>query len=229
MALRPVETPCATEDALPAILAQLEEDIVFGYLLPRERLVEDNLMKRFQAKRHVVRHALAELQRMGLVERSPNKGAAVRDLSPTDAEQLYAVREILETAAASQIELGNPAVIAALSAIQERHDAAIAAADIKAAFRINIEFHRKFFAACGNPHLAGAIEHYGQQTHGIRSLSITRTEYLRSAGEEHWAMIECLRRGDRARLVGLCRTHISHSKVAYIEAYRARLPAGAVA
>jgi len=228
MSLRPVESP-APEDALPAIVGQLEEDIVFGYLHPRERLVEDALMKRFQAKRHVVRQALAELERMGLAERSPNKGAAVRDLSPADAEHLYGVREILETAAAGQIEFGDPAVIAALCAVQERHDAAIAAADIKAAFRINIEFHRTFFAACGNPQLACAIDHYGQQTHGIRSFSITRTEFLRSAGQEHWAMIDCLRRGDRARLVELCRTHINHSKVAYIEAYRSRFPVGAAA
>ena len=56
----------------------LEEDIIFGRLQPRERLVEDVLIKRFGGKRHVVRQALAELERMGIVVREQNKGAVVR-------------------------------------------------------------------------------------------------------------------------------------------------------
>src|SRR5690242_12134860 len=62
----------------------LEEDIVLGWLQPRERLIEEDLATRFEVKRHVVREAIAELERMGLVERVQNKGAAVRMLSPTD-------------------------------------------------------------------------------------------------------------------------------------------------
>lgn len=51
------------------VTALVEEDIVFGKLHPRERLVEEELMARFSIKRHVARDLLMNLERMGLVER----------------------------------------------------------------------------------------------------------------------------------------------------------------
>ena len=82
------------------IARQLEEDIVIGRLHPRERLVEDDLMARFEVKRHVVREALATLDRMGLVERRRNVGALVRFFSSQQVQELYALRSLLEVEAA---------------------------------------------------------------------------------------------------------------------------------
>src|SRR5674476_52697 len=67
----------------------LEEDIVFGYMHPRERLVEDELRARFCLKRHVVRQVLAELEQMGLVERKKNIGALVKSYSVKEVIDLY--------------------------------------------------------------------------------------------------------------------------------------------
>ena len=41
-------------------------------------MIEEDIASRFGIKRYVVREAIAELVRMGLVERMQNKGAAVR-------------------------------------------------------------------------------------------------------------------------------------------------------
>ncbi len=71
---------------LEEIVSRLEEDIVLGELLPRERLVEDALLARFDTKRHVIRQALMELDRMGLIERVPNRGAQVRAYSALEVE-----------------------------------------------------------------------------------------------------------------------------------------------
>ena len=60
-----------SEDLLK-VIERLEEDIVFGRRRPRERLVEEDLVAQFGAKKHVIRQALAELERMGLVERKRN-------------------------------------------------------------------------------------------------------------------------------------------------------------
>ena len=206
-----------------AVVAALEEDIVFGHLHPRERLVEDQLMLRFSAKRHVVREALAELDRMGLVERHPNRGAAVTDLTPEAVEHIYEMREMLEAAAFRRMPLPLDAdMIAALSEIQRRHDAAAAAGDLRALFRLNIEFHRVEFSACGNPHLAAAIEQHGQKAHGIRSFAVARTGYAETAAREHWKIIRALKPGDRDKLIALSLRHIRASKISYIAAYRAR-------
>ena len=67
------KAPVARGDAelSKTVVSSLEEDIVLGRLHPRERLIEDELMRRFAAKRHVVRRALEDLQQMGVVERVP--------------------------------------------------------------------------------------------------------------------------------------------------------------
>jgi len=201
----------------------LEEDIVLGYFHPRERLVEDQLIVRFNVKRHVVREALIELNRIGLVERHPNRGASVVDLKPIEVEQIYDMRLLLEESAIQRMPLPmSPAMLQPLTEIQRRHDTATEAGDARLMFRINIEFHREMFSHCGNRHLAETIEQFGQKSHGVRSLAIMQAGYNRRAAEEHWRIIRALKSGDRSKLLNLSRAHITASRDAYIQAYRAR-------
>lgn len=216
-----------THRAAGEVVDALEEDIVLGRLHPRERLVEDVLIERFDAKRHTVREALAALERMGLVQRVPNRGAFVRELAPIEVENLYAVRELLELEAARRVvERSTGELVDTLTAIQRRHDAATRARDLASAFRLNIAFHRAFFERCGNPELVEAIEAFGQKAHGIRSLSLGRSGYLSQSGREHWAIVRALQRRDAESVVALCRAHIQVAKRAYIDAFRARCPDG---
>ncbi len=226
-AVQDVVDPGASDSGLaaPDIVQALEEDIVFGRVHPRERLIENDLMERFGAKRHVVRQALAELERIGLAERLPGRSVSVKDLQPSDVEQVYAMRELLETAAATWMRLPADAeLVAELTRIQHDHDAAAARRDIRSVFRINIMFHDVLFSNCGNRYLAEQIELFGKKAHAVRSFSITRAENLKNAGGDHWEMIRALQEGDRATLVSLCRDHIQVSKNAYIEAYKSRFP-----
>ena len=78
---------------------RIEEDIVLGRRQPRERLVEQDLCDLFQTHRGDVRLALFELEKKGLVERIPNRGAMVRGLTPFEVREIYAVREELEVMA----------------------------------------------------------------------------------------------------------------------------------
>ncbi|MFC7608927.1 dihydroxy-acid dehydratase domain-containing protein [Teichococcus aestuarii] len=167
--------------ALPlpaAIAAALEEDIVFGRLHPRERLIEEELAERFRATRHTVRRALAELERMRLIERIPHRGALVKAYSPEEVRQLYALREMLETQAAALIPLPLAGdALAPLHALQQQHAAAVAEGDTRAVFRADLAFHRALYAHCGNLFLAETIEELGQRAQVIRYAN------LRSQGE----------------------------------------------
>jgi DNA-binding GntR family transcriptional regulator len=208
------------------IVECLEEDILFGRVHPRERLIENDLMERFSAKRHVVRQALAELERIGLAERLPGRSVTVKDLTPADVEQIYAMRELLECAAARWMPLpASDDFVAQLTRIQQEHDAAAARRDLPALFRINIVFHDTLFAGCGNRHLVEQIALFGKKAHAVRSLSITRNEDMQGAARDHWEIIRALREGDREALVTICRDHIQVAKNAYIEAYQARFSA----
>lgn len=212
-----------TTDRVRGIAATLEEEIVLGWLMPRERLVEEDLAERLGVKRHVVREALAELERVGLVERVPNRGAFVKLLDPAEVRQIYAVREALETLAAEHIPLpAPPDLVARLEDIQGAHGAAVISGDARAAFRANMAFHETLFGACGNPHLVELIQTMAQKVHGARSITAASPQHLALARDEHLAMIEALAAGDRARLVTLCRQHLGPSRDAYIASVEGR-------
>jgi len=198
------------------LAAVIEEEIVLGWLQPRERLVEEDLAARYGVKRHAVREAIFALERIGLVERVPNKGAVVRMLRAVDVEQIYAVREALEALAATLIPLPAADLIARLEEVQKRHSAAVENDDARAAFRANMDFHDTLFGACGNPHLAEAIRSFAQKVHGVRSYTAGGPAYLARSREEHMVMIEALRAGDRERLVRLCKQHLGPSRDIYI-------------
>ncbi len=96
----PVSEAPAREPAPAIIIAKrIEEDIVLGRRQPRERLIEQDLCDLFQTHRGDVRLALFELEKRGLVERIPNRGAMVRGLTPLEVREIYAVREELEVMA----------------------------------------------------------------------------------------------------------------------------------
>ena len=113
---------------IEVVVGTLEEEIALGLIGPGARLVEDELIQRFEVKRHIARQALVDLETMGLVARQPHRGATVRDYSAAEIEQLYAVREAVEGLAARLIKLpASPALTAALTTIHKRHCAAVAA------------------------------------------------------------------------------------------------------
>ena len=211
-------------DPQDAIVSALQEDIVLGRLAPGVRLVEEELAVRLNTKRHVLRQAFVELERFGLIELRRNRGASVRQLTLEDVAQIYAVREILERAAAAQIAM--PVAKTDLRRIedaQRRHDAAVQAGDAKGVFRANFNFHMALFAACGNPYLVAAIEDFRKKTHVVWSYAIVKPEYFRNAQREHKAMLKALRDGDRKKLIELCAAHLNISRLAYVETQRLRL------
>lgn len=209
------------------IVRNLEFDILFGGLRPRERLVEDDLIQRFRAKRHVVRHALTELQRMGIVVRIPNRGAMVRDFTAKEVEEIAEIREVLQRRAAERIRLPpEPVLLSDLEALQRRHDAAVAARDPRRIDAANEAFHARFFDACGNTVLSEAIAHYAYLSRAMRLYPMVDADLLETLRREHWAIIEALRSADRAALTALVVNHIQHSKRIYLQVRNAAWDAG---
>ena len=208
-------------EGVSELVSALEFDILFGRLKPRERLIEDVLMQRFKAKRHAVRQALAELEHIGIVTREPNRGAAVRDFSAQEVEEICELREILQRRAAQRMPLpADEALIARLTEIQGRHDKAVARRDPRAIDRANEEFHHAFFAACGSAHLAAAIERYAYLTRAMRLYPLVDRELLEHLRRQHWAMIDALKAADRKALMALVVDHIQPSKRMYLEVRR---------
>jgi DNA-binding GntR family transcriptional regulator len=208
----------ASDPSIRDVVRALEFDILFGNLRPRERLVEDALMQRFCAKRHTVRQALVELERMGIVTRTPNRGAAVRDFTAEEVEEIAELRATLHRRAAQRMPLpASASLLAKLEALQRRHDKAVAARDPRSIDAANEAFHTALFGACGNRQLAQAINHYFCLSRATRLYPLVDRVLLEQLQREHRAMIEAMRVGDRKALARLVVDHIQHSKKIYLQ------------
>jgi DNA-binding GntR family transcriptional regulator len=225
VALRESEERGSADVSVREVVRALEFDILFGRLKPRERLIEDALMARFRAKRHVVRRALDELEKLGVAVRAPNRGASVRDFTTQEVEEVYELRDLLQQKAVERMALpASPEHVAQLEAVQKQHDHAVAAGDLLRVDEVNDAFHRIFFSACGSRLLADAIVHYMQLTRAMRVYPIADPASLAKLRDEHWAMIRALKAGDRPGLTRLVAQHLRPSKAAYLAVRRAMDP-----
>src|ERR1700758_694599 len=212
------------EVAAAAVIARsIEEDIVLGRRLPRERLIEQDLCDRFRTHRGDVRLALYELEKKGLVERIPNRGATVRGLTPLEVKEIYAVREELEVMAVRIIPFPvAPADIARLEDLQRQHAKAIADGEMLTVFYSNLRFHQVLYGLCGNACLIETIDLLAQKVYGIRSYANVYPESLDRARRDHLDMIKALRGSRREELMALTRRHLKASPEAYIKDYERR-------
>ena len=124
------------------VTGALRIDIVSGAYTPRERLPEVELATRYTASRASVRSALMELEREGLVERRPNRGAQVRAISLEEAIEITEVRMVLEgLCAAKAAELATAADRKVLNALMVDMKAAVKAKDSISYAQLNRRLH----------------------------------------------------------------------------------------
>jgi DNA-binding GntR family transcriptional regulator len=214
----------AQQPAIAGVIAtSLEEDIVLGRRHPRERLIEQDLCEQFNTHRADVRLAFFELEKKGIIQRIPNRGAIVRDLTPKEVTEIYAVREEMEVMAVRilpfPVARGD---LEKLDDIQRQHGAAIDRGDLLTVFYSNLHFHRTLFELCGNICLSETIEQLAQKVYGIRSYANAFPDALDRARRDHIDMITALRTSDRDALIALTRRHLEPSPAAYIRAYERR-------
>jgi DNA-binding GntR family transcriptional regulator len=205
------------------VYERMKDEIVFGARHPKERLVEVDLVVKFDTNRAAVREALVRLELDGLVQRTPNRGAAVRDLQPAEVESIYDVRICLETAAAKRMKFPfSTLVVQRIVEIQKQHTAAVEKLDRRKIFNANNEFHREVYAQCHNQHLLELIDLMASRALLVRFHPYQHEEFLRIVSNEHWKMIEAIKDEDRRRLIELIRVHVPRAKEGYLAAYRER-------
>ena len=84
-----------------SIFFQLRDDILKGRFEPGESLVELKLAAHYGVSRTPVREALRQLELEGLVRYLPNRGVLVEGITAEDVEDIFVIREHLETLVAN--------------------------------------------------------------------------------------------------------------------------------
>jgi len=205
------------------LVQRIEEDIVFGVHPPGSRLIENRMAERFQVTRHVLRAAFERLAHQGLVEHTHNRGVEVVEPTPGRIEDLYQVREILETSAARMTPLPAPrAVTAEIDGIRVRHEDAVTAKDFRAVFHLNIAFHRAQFSSCPNASLTQAVEAFARKVHIVRAVRYDDAAHMQDVVAQHRGIVDALRGSDAEVYARRVAAHLPASSTAYRRAYEIR-------
>jgi DNA-binding GntR family transcriptional regulator len=207
-----------TVSNVQTIVRALEVDIVLGRLFPRERLVEEQLARRFKTTRHVVRQALLELEIGGLLVREANKGATVCEYSADEVNQLYQMRELVERQAALLIPLPvDESHWLQLKKICDGHATAIEKSDMIGVVAANKKFHQVLYRLCGNSFLADVIDEMAKKANLVRFASGTDLRLLKQASNDHYKILETIQGDDNERLAEICVKHLQPSRQVYLE------------
>ncbi len=192
----------------------VEQKVVHRSFFGRSRINEHELARHYNVGRTVARDVLSRLETIGMIEKDEASRWSVVPLDERRILDLYELREYLEPVAlGSALERLSDEEIDAMSA--RLADGASRYPDISAAemYRFEVDLHVTCVQRTNNRELAKAL----QPTHCLLTLSKhtvgTKVEKLAREAffEEHTAVFNAIRLGDRKGAEDAMRTHIKNS------------------
>ena len=223
--------------------AHIRSKMIEGDLEPGSQVSELALAREIGISRTPVREALRQLQHEGLVQAVPRFGTVVRVPDRRELEELYEMREALESfAAARAAERIDTSDLAALEGLVDEMSAA--ASDLKKSGRTTLEgaalkrflaadmgFHLRLFQVAGNRRILKSVVESRLLTgiFGTRRQDHT-LDVLQEAGRFHARIVAALRKHDADSASRLVRDHVRESARGTLEHLDRResraLPAG---
>jgi DNA-binding GntR family transcriptional regulator len=204
----PAVTPSADDGATSAtqrIVDSIIEAIVERRLMPGTKLAEQRLADIFKVSRTIVRQALNQLSRDRLVTLQPARGAFVAEPSIAEAQQVFEVRQLIETAMVRQLcSRITPAQIAELRRHLKAEREAVRRTDVPGRTRLLADFHVLLAQMMGNEVLAQMLSDLLRRS-SLISLMYQSSHSAQASQDEHVAIVDALERGDArtaARLMG---------------------------
>ncbi len=197
----------------------LREDITYGKLTPGERLVEEDLSKRFKASRTPVREALRQLESEGQIYFQRNKGIMVSKLTLKDVEELYSLRWLLESYAARlTAEINGGTDVAYLRDLQKRLEKAAKEDDSTGWFKANSSFHDFFSENSGNSNLIQQLELIKRKVYRLRYIALfaLKDPFFKSYLRDHEGIIQGYAKGDGLRVEKYMKHHLGEIKKLFI-------------
>lgn len=201
-----------------AIADELRDDVLEQRMPPGAAVTEAAVAQRFDVTRPTARLAIERLVAEGLLVREAHRSARVPVLTRDDIADLYATRDLVETAAIARLARAGTIPAAALDA----HRALLAGASDERFARADADFHRALVAGQSSARLAklhgalmGEIELcIGQvQAHHLLAAS--------TVAEQHQGILDAVIAGDADLASRLASAHISGARDALLDHYDA--------
>jgi DNA-binding GntR family transcriptional regulator len=194
-----------------SVYNELRQRIVNGQLKSGERLREVELASLLGVSRTPVREAIKRLESEGFASYVSSRGAVVTELTPEQAVEFYAMREILEGAAARfAAQHAYPAEIQMLEYLLEAERQL--GEDPEEQANLNRKFHGSIYGMAHNRYLLAVLtkaRDYMVLLHKTAYFAPGRAE---SAYREHVAIVDAIRRGDAQAAEEAARAHIREAQ-----------------
>lgn len=176
----------------------LRDEIISGKLMPRERLLEEDLAKRFHVSRTPVREAIKRLESAGLVKIEHNKGAFVSDRDVSEIKNIYELRMVLEGyATETAIPYINIDTVGKLEETIKKMENCYESNDAVGFGIENEFFHRLILDCCPNTIAVKFIYDLWELTGPVRRLSWRTISSMKRAIEGHRQILDAIRSGNR--------------------------------
>ncbi|MGE4326443.1 MAG: GntR family transcriptional regulator [Pseudodonghicola sp.] len=195
----------ATISSSTVIVRDIVRGLYEGRYVAGQRLVEPDLMQHYSVSRSTVREALKQLTSDGIVVSHPYRGASIRRMTRHDAENNFAIMEVVLGLAARQAAQHIDAP-GAREKLQAHFDAIAAHEDLSDRFdfiRRRDRYFRALIEISGNPELATLLPRL--QVHLIRNrLAVPVKERV----EGYRKMTQAILSGDGAKAEKTARAYV---------------------
>lgn len=176
----------------------LRQEILSCSLAPGSTLTETSVMEKYGVGKSTCRLALARLVQEGFIQSIPRQGYLVTPITLKDVEELFALRLLLEPAAA-KLAAGK-ADVRALAEIESciRKNTASRNKGNRIGFFLdaNREFHRAIAQASGNTRLTNNISTLLDEMKRLVALGFVQQGGNPHIDNDHIELMDALKRGD---------------------------------
>lgn len=208
-----------SESAIPrqsltsAVADKLREEIIRGTIPEGAQLRQDAIAMQYHVSRIPVREALRQLDAEGLITIVPNRGAIVPALSPTDIEELFTIRALLEPEILKHsVPRLTDADFEEAEVVLRRYESELQHEDHLFSWgRLNWQFHSILYARAERPHSMAIIRNVNNSGERYTRLQLYLTHGIKRANEEHHRILEFCRKRETSQACRLLREHIEHA------------------
>jgi DNA-binding GntR family transcriptional regulator len=189
----------------------VRQQIRASRLVPGQRLVEVDIIRKTGGSRFKVREAFQRLAAEGLVQIEEFRGASVRGASMDEVRQLYRARAALEGLCAGDfVRKATAGERQQLADLARRMDDCVEDGSPELFGRLNSEWHSLIMRVSGNSVLEDLVKRLNTPVHHLLFETFYRGNRLREAVEDHRRIVDAVLAEDAEGAELAMRQHIEN-------------------